>query len=1170
MSQDLKQVLQLLSSVRGKSLSREERLEKTLELAAQLVSAAHHEKTAAEKKRERWMARMMNDPNGRLFMTAMTDQCFRSYRNTRTADQLHHLLNRYGIPQFLHETDRMKFLLFQLFGKSFPEFFIPQIKKQIRKELSPVLLPEDSKKRAAYFAQCQKENTTINLNHLGEAILGEGEAKRRLLIYLDDLANPSIEYVSIKISTLYSQINRIGWEKTLEVLADRLRTLYRAAQKDAKFINLDMEEYKDLDLTVALFQKVLDEPEFHSYQAGIVLQSYLPDAFAVQQKLTKWALERVAAGGAPIKIRLVKGANLAQEMVESSIKGWEQPTFNEKVEADANIKRMLEYATQKEHIKAVHIGLGSHNLFDIAYCFLLRAEQEMEEKVSFEMLEGMAEPMRRVITKLAGKMVLYCPEASEEVFHNAVAYLIRRLDENCGPDNFLRHFYEIKPENAAWKEQEKRFIESINRIDTLPSNPMRTQNRFETSSKQNSDAPFHNEPDTDFSFEENRKWADSLFSTYNQKTFPTIPLVIAGKEMEGKFAQGKDPSRPQKPLYNYVLADESHAELALQSALSAEWKTLPYEHRNEILRKAAYLFKQRRDALVGMMIADGGKTIEEADPEVSEAIDFIEYYRKNWERFLAFPDLNWMPKGTILVAPPWNFPCSIPSGGIAAALTAGNAVIFKPAPEAVLVGWELVNCFWDAGVPKQALQFLNCLDEPVGSYLIQHPDLNAVILTGATATARQFLKMRPNLDLHAETGGKNAMIITAMSDRDLAIRDLVHSAFGHSGQKCSACSLAILEAEVYDDPHFQRQLKEATESLIVGSAWNASAKITPLIRPPEGVLLKGLTTLEEGETWLLQPRPDPENPHLWSPGIKYGVREGTFMHQTELFGPVLGVMRAESLHEAIRLANGTPYGLTSGIHTLDEREQEMWKKSIVAGNLYINRGITGAIVRRQPFGGCKASGFGSGAKAGGPNYVAQLATPQEAALPHERAPLPSSALTLISSLNIFNLSEEQVQIWKKSAENYAYWAEILREPSDPSCVLGQDNYFYHIPLDCVYLRIKEGDSILSTLQVVAACLVCETPLVISTETPFPKINSLTFHEETEEEFFKKIPFGAQIRILSAPSDSFLKQAVEKDAFVHSTPVLSNGRLELLHYLREVSLSKDYHRYGYLGKNEMPA
>ena len=1178
MRSSINQAENLLSTVRGKTLSREERIEKACELAAVLVEATLHEKTRSEKKQEAWMGRMMRDPEGRAFLTAMTDQVFRSRSEARTADQLIYLIQQRGIPRFFNESDRIKFLIFGWLGRHLPDLFVPIIRRQIRKETAQVLLPDNPQEQLAYFDRCRRENIRLNINHLGEAILGEQESLRRFKVYLEDLANPLIDYISVKISTIFSQINLVGYAESLEILSERLRLLYNSAKhhtyrrpdgtSSEKFVNLDMEEYRDLDLTVDLFKKVLSEPEQLRTSAGIVLQSYLPDTYDILLDLTAWALKRRECGGAPIKVRLVKGANLAMEMVESSIRDWELATFDSKLETDANFKRMLEFACREENAQAVHIGVGSHNLFDIAYAFILRAENNTEAQVSFEMLEGMAKPMRRVLQKLAGGILLYCPEAKEKDFHSAIAYLIRRLDENSGAENFLRHFFEIRPENEAWKEQADRFTTACHSIEMLPHTPRRSQNREVPPPLHPDSEPFKNEPDTDFSLHANRLWIQKIMGDWEAKTHPAIPLVIAGEEIySATLENGIDPSRPKSPAYTYCLADFSLADQALSASAAAEkeWANLPFEVRSDLLGKVAQLFRKRRGTLIGAMIADGGKTVWEADPEISEAVDFLEYYRKNWERQLAMTDLRWSPKGTVLVAPPWNFPCSIPVSGIAAALTAGNCVLFKPAPETVLVGWHVAQIFWDAGVPKEVLQFINCADDSVGSYLVKHPQIASVILTGATQTALKFLQMRPGMDLHAETGGKNALIVTAMSDRDLAVRDIISSAFGHSGQKCSACSLAILEAEVFDDPDFKRQLSDAAVSLKVGSAWNPNSKITPLIRPPTEALLKGLTTLEPGETWLVQPQGDPNNPHLWSPGIKWGVREKSFTHETELFGPVLGVMRAKNLEEALRLANGTPYGLTSGLHSLDEREQEYWRQHIVAGNLYINRGITGAIVRRQPFGGCKASSFGSGAKAGGPNYVHQFAKPLQYDLPHEKAPLPAILAPLISVIHTFPLSEKERGLWKQSAENYAYWIDILKEPTDPASLYGQDNDFFHVPHSKAYIRFDCEEMSLALLQVAAACLICQTPLEISSAFPLPQlvpIDGLTVAVEEEIELLRRNP--RRIRLLSNPSAALKEAAAAAGVILQTQPVLGNGRIELLHYLREISLSFDYHRYGYLG------
>ncbi|HKQ61782.1 MAG TPA: aldehyde dehydrogenase family protein, partial [Candidatus Polarisedimenticolaceae bacterium] len=399
--------------------------------------------------------------------------------------------------------------------------------------------------------------------------------------------------------------------------------------------------------------------------------------------------------------------------------------------------------------------------------------------------------------------------------------------------------------------------------------------------------------------------------------------------------------------------------------------------------RAAAVLARRRGDLIGAMIVDGAKTVTEADPEVSEAVDFARYYARALGAGDVVDGCRLEPLGVVVVAPPWNFPLSIPAGGVLAALAAGNAVLLKPAPEAVLVGWHLANALWEAGIPREVLQFVPCPDSEVGRALITDPRVDAVILTGSVETARRFLEWRPDLRLFAETSGKNAIIVTALADRDQAVRDLVRSAFGHNGQKCSAASLAICEAEVYDDPAFRRQLRDAAASLAVGSAWEPGSRVTPLTQSPGRALQRALTTLDEGEEWLLEPRPVSREAPLWSPGIKLGVARGSFFHRTECFGPVLGLMRAADLDEAIALANDQPFGLTSGIESLDDREVARWLEGIEAGNLYVNRGITGAIVGRQAFGGWKASSVGPGAKAGGPSYALQLCRARPVTAPEE-------------------------------------------------------------------------------------------------------------------------------------------------------------------------------------------
>jgi len=535
----------------------------------------------------------------------------------------------------------------------------------------------------------------------------------------------------------------------------------------------------------------------------------------------------------------------------------------------------------------------------------------------------------------------------------------------------------------------------------------------------------------------------------------------------------------------------------------------------------------------------------------------------------------------VVVTPPWNFPLSIPLSGVLSALMAGNAVILKPAPEAVLVGWQIAQALWAAGVPPAVLQFLPCPDNAVGQALITDPRTAAVILTGSIETARLFQDWRPDLPLLAETSGKNALIVTAMADRDQAIKDLVRSAFSHNGQKCSAASLAILEAEVYDDPTFRRQLQDAAASLPVGPAWDLSSVITPLTQPPSPRLRRALTCLEPGETWLLEPQPmplapgetlAPETHRLWSPGIKFGVQPGSFFHTTECFGPVLGLMRAEDVEEAIELANAVPFGLTGGMHTLDDREIARWKDQIQVGNAYVNRSITGAVVRRQPFGGWKASNIGPGAKAGGPNYVLQLGTWRQVDLPTRQAdPAPGVAAVLERCQHLS--SDEHVQaLWQASARSYAWaWQSHYGQEHDPSQILGELNLFRYRPVRGVLVRVEAATALVPFVQVVLAALACEAPLTVSLSPDrddwdgLAELSTVQVMVEDEANLIARLdaPDVVYDRLRAlGPLSTALRQALNAAGIsVVDAPVLANGRLELRYYLREQALSLTVHRYG---------
>jgi RHH-type proline utilization regulon transcriptional repressor/proline dehydrogenase/delta 1-pyrroline-5-carboxylate dehydrogenase len=832
-------------------------------------------------------------------------------------------------------------------------------------------------------------------------------------------------------------------------------------------------------------------------------------------------------------VRLVKGANLAMERVDAELHGWPAAPFAAKAETDANYKRMLDLVFDPANDPAVRVGVASHNLFELAWAASMAAKRGATRRTEFEMLEGMSPAVSEAAAGRFGGLLLYAPVVARHELEAAIAYLVRRLDENSGPDNFITHQFSMSPGSSVWETERERFRRSVRQRQDQPQPTNRTQDRSAERGRAAGTGPgFANEPDTDFTLEVNRNWAIGHMRAVKSSGLPEYRPVVAGRTAGGPAAEiGIDPSRPGTACYRWRSAGEEEVEEAIAAARDAgsQWWEEKPSRRRQVLLGAAHSLALRRGRLLAVMAYDTGKTLREGDPEVSEAVDFAAYYAEH----VTDPDFGFRPHGAVVVASPWNFPLSIPAGGVLASLAAGNAVILKPAPEAVAVAGELCQALWEGGVPPAVLQFLPCLDGDASRLLITHSDVDAVVLTGSWETARMFLGWRPDLPLHAETSGKNAIVISATADIDEAIADLVHSAFGHAGQKCSAASLAIVEQSVHDDGRFLSRLADAARSLRLGPASEPRTSMGPLIRPPEGPLRQAVTRLDPGERWLVRPDCLDAHGYLWSPGIKLGVEPGSPFHLTECFGPVLGVMRAADLDQAIAWQNQPAYGLTAGLQGLDPAEIEHWRERVEAGNLYVNRGITGAIVRRQPFGGWKRSVVGPGAKAGGPNYVASLG-----AWPGSVTNDGASDRTAFEAA------------WRSMAD-----------PRDFTGLAAESNAFRYRPLRVVELRVGPGVAEREVARARLAASVAGVTVTggrVAGDRPTDDRSRAQLSASSD-------PGGPapvdKVRFLGRVEDAERLAALDAGLWIDDIPVAENPERELLRWVREQAVSESRHRHG---------
>ncbi|GAA0472612.1 1-pyrroline-5-carboxylate dehydrogenase [Actinoplanes capillaceus] len=1084
------------------------------------------------------LAGVLRDPKGLAFTVGFVDGVVRPEDLRVSARALSALAK--DVPGFLPAHLRLAVKTGGALAPVMPGVVVPIARRALRHMVGHLIVDATDARLGKAIKRIRGRNVRLNVNLLGEAVLGRGEASQRLKNTELLLARPDVDYVSIKVSSTVAPHNPWAFDEAVADIVEQLTPLFTLAAKTGKFVNLDMEEYKDLDLTIAVFTRLLDRPELLGLEAGIVLQAYLPDALSAMIRLQEWSAARRERGGAGIKVRLVKGANLPMERVEAELHGWPVATCDSKQATDTNYKRVLGYALHPDRIRNVRLGVAGHNLFDVAYAWILAGERGVRDGIEFEMLLGMAEGQAEAVRREVGGLLLYTPVVRPEQFDVAIAYLIRRLEEGASADNFMSAVFELHSDSALFARERDRFLASLNDLDLDDNDPdgkvpapHRVTDRY-AAVPRSEPGLFVNTPDTDPAVAVHRDRARAILGRVESSTL------------------GLDLPR---------ITDREHLDEALEKAAAAQWGAID---RRAVLHAVGVALEEHRDTLLEVMAAEAGKTIDQADPEVSEAVDFAHYYAELSAELDGTDGAAPVPARLTLVTPPWNFPVAIPAGSVLAALAAGSAVVLKPAGPAERCGTVLAgilrNALSSAGADPNLVTLLQVDEGTLGRELIAHPLVDRVILTGAYETAELFRSFRADLPLLAETSGKNAIIVTPSADLDLAVKDVVSSAFGHAGQKCSAASLVVLVGSVARSQRFRTQLLDAVSSLDVGYPSDPRTQVGPLVEPAAGKLLDGLTTLGAGERWLLEPRKLDDSGKLWSPGVRDGVRRGSAYHRTEYFGPILGIMTADTLDEAIDLVNEVDFGLTSGLHSLDETEVRTWLDRVQAGNLYVNRGITGAIVRRQPFGGWKRSAVGPGTKAGGPNYLTGLTgwAPRPASTTAE-VTHPGVRVLLADARAL--LTAEQIASVERAARSDA--AFDFRTPTDVSGLQAERNVFRYLPTP-VTVRFAAGAPLADLVRVLAAGLLTGADVHVSTAEPLPDALAVRCRSITVEDdaaFAAGLSAG-RVRLIGGDGAALAAATGGRpDLAVWSGPVTEAGRVELLPFLREQAVSVTAHRFG---------
>ena len=781
--------------------------------------------------------------------------------------------------------------------------------------------------------------------------------------------------VSIKPTALASLYSPLTRQDGLQQAKERLRPLLRLAADRGAFVYFDMEHYDVKDLTLQLFRELVDEPDLARLQAGIVIQAYLKDSIHDLAEVIAWSAGRHR----PVGVRLVKGAYWDAEIILAEAEGWPSPVFERKEETDANYERCARLL--HDHHGSVRAAFASHNLRSLAYAITYgRAKGIPDSGYEIQMLYGMAEPIHAAIRRLGLRLRVYAPVGD---LVPGMAYLVRRLLENTSNESFVRQRF-----------AEARGLDELlvpPKADRIPEpEPPRRGDATDPSRP----GLYQHEPHAEFRRPPVREAFAAAVAAAGAAGAEDVPAVIDGQRVRTHGTiDSVDPAQPDRLVARSSSCTVGEAESAVAAAARAweRWSRVPVRERAAVLFRAADWLRSRREEIAALQVFEAGKPWKEADGDVCEAIDFCEYYGREMVRLDAggrvdsppgeSNRLHYRPRGIVTVISPWNFPLAIPAGMVTAALVTGNCVLFKPAEQTPATAYRLVQALEAGGLPPGVLSFLPGVGEEVGAHLVAHPEVALVAFTGSKEVGLSIVETaalhRPGQRhvkrVIAEMGGKNPLIVDDDADLDQAIPAAVYSAFGYAGQKCSAASRLVVVESVYDE--VVARLAGATCELRVGHPSEMAVQVGPVIDADAQARIRRFIGVAATEGRLVVARDDiPDRGWFIGPTVVVDLPAGSSVARDEIFGPVLTVLRARDLDHALALANDTDYALTGGILSRSPANIARVTTELRAGNVYVNRGTTGAVVGRQPFGGYGLSGIGT--KAGGPDYLLQFLDPR--------------------------------------------------------------------------------------------------------------------------------------------------------------------------------------------------
>ncbi len=1128
--------------------------QRAVDFAEQLRDDAVRRLSSDERALLSALSRLTAEEKNRDFLIQLCQGVLNGSSPEQQCDTLRKLLADFGgVPTFFSAMARLRFKAAAFASRGMQSTALSEIRRIFRSTFGELTLPTQMDKVDKRVRELGKDKLVLALSPLSPVVFGHKSADR----YKHHLEAIQSRQTGLGLTVqpwrLCPTLTPYAPQAGAKELAEKLRGLIRMSMSGGLSTPIIVETGTSdlLPVIVAGFKEALKGAEFYRANVMLELPAYLKNAPAVLRDLSEWSSKRTAKGARPLQVLIVKGSHLAEERVRHFIYGADNSAAPTKAVTDTRFKQLVHTAICADS-KVICPVIGTHNLFDISYTLLDWGRSGRTGLPHFVFRAGLGNHIGRALAREGASVVLSAGIEAENAetagFENYLISLVRELSRT---DGFLTYGYAPDSDSMGWTRMRQHFLASLSGREEPVAEVFKGADDFIPGQQDKATAEAYS---ADFF---------AAAETEHDRTQAPIPLTIGGQQVNTPLTCiHRSLTAPGFEDYRYTSADFEAVNAILCIAQSAGKQKKDTESQRQSVLKLAKLLNAHRTELGALLVRDAGFNYADSEQELINAIDACYYYELSADRDGLKDGTQATPLGVVVVAPGHVHPLADAVSAIAAATMTGNAIIYKPASGNVLLGSRLADIVREAGLQEPGFQFVPCLDNQIATKLMTAPCISGIIADGTLYNPQRLAERAPHATICARPTGNTTAYLAPTGDHGQLIRDMVKNAFRRSGQSPTCPHILLVHAAVYDNQHFINSLKDAVSSLTAAPGRRQEALLGPLAAPLAPQEAAELTTVHGQETWLVKPTAQEIGSLILTPGVRTGVKADSPLLQHIRKLPILALMRVENTEQATALQAKLTHGQAAIIYSQDTAEVETWQKAMAdCASLYINC-CPCARPALQPFGSCGQM-IGTRPAPGGRNYLLPLSRWEENARPQRRGKQRNIAFTPWEVLLPKPAPDEAMRL-TTAADSLSYWWEnefgithnLSPHPQEQTTLR-----YLPCPV-CLRAENDTPDTEISIALMAALKAGCRIHLSTASIRQWMSrhLEGIGVHVilESRMDYLKRLPqlaaSGISVRDTAA-TDEDLAVATACGIQINRAPIVGNGRIELLHYLREQYITR---------------